>query len=230
MRLKGDSMLKRTMYKISGACVTAGFMVMGPLQNNVYFITDGKATFIVDPSCDPDALLEALGGVKLDAIVITHRHGDHTGAAGRLQKLTGAAVIASSIDAPCIAGESPDPDGHQHVDPCPVDQRVSDGDIVQLGDMAWRVISTPGHTAGSMCLFLDPRFGSDPEGAPLLISGDTLFCGTIGRTDFADGSMDDMRRSLKKLAALSDGTIVMPGHNNLTTIAAERERTFAYYA
>ena len=96
--------------------------------------------------------------------------------------------------------------------------------------MAWRVISTPGHTPGRMCLFLDPRFGSDAAGAPLLISGDTLFCGSIGRTDFAGGSMDDMRHSLKKLATLPDNTIVLPGHNDLTTIAAERERTFAYYA
>lgn len=223
-------MLKRTMYKIGNVCVTAGFMVMGPIENNVYFITDGKATFVVDPTCDPDALIEALGGVQLGAIVITHRHYDHIGAAARLQSRTGAPVIASDVDAPFIIGEQPDPDGHPGCDPCPVAQRVGDGDIVKLGGMAWRVITTPGHTPGSICLYLDPQFGSDPTGAPVLISGDTLFCGSIGRTDFTGGSMDDMRHSLKKLATLPDSTIVLPGHGNLTTIAAERERTFAYYA
>ena len=223
-------MLKRHMYKVSGACVTAGFMVMGPLQNNVYFITDGKATFVVDPSCDADAIIEALGGVSLDAIVITHRHHDHTGAAALLQKKTGAQLIVSSVDAPFVSGERPDPDGHPGVDPCRVDVQVSDGDVVKLGDMAWKVILTPGHTPGSMCLFLDPAFGNDPEGAPLLISCDTLFCSTIGRTDFAGGSIEDMRRSLKKLAMLPDETVVLPGHNDLTSIGAERSRTFAYYA
>lgn len=185
---------------------------------------------VVDPSCDADALIEALGGVKLDAIVITHRHGDHTGAAARLQKLTGASVIASDLDTPYINGEKSNPDGHPDMDACPVHQRVSDGDVVQVGNMAWRVILTPGHTQGSMCLFLDPSFGSDPSGKPVLVSGDTLFCGSIGRTDFAGGSMADMRHSLKKLATLPDETVVLPGHNSLTTIGAERERVFAYYA
>ena len=79
-------------------------------------------------------------------------------------------------------------------------------------------------------MFLDPQFGNDPAGAPILLSGDTLFCGTIGRTDFAGGSLNDMRHSLKKLATLPDNTMVLPGHNDLTTIAAERQRVFAQFA
>ena len=66
----------------------------------------------------------------------------------------------------------------------------------------WKVILTPGHTEGGICLFIDPRFGTNPEGAPVLISGDTLFCGSIGRTDFQGGDMNAMRRSLKRLACL----------------------------
>ncbi|MEG1841075.1 MAG: MBL fold metallo-hydrolase, partial [Raoultibacter sp.] len=73
-------------------------------------------------------------------------------------------------------------------------------------------------------------FGTDPKKAPLLISGDTLFFGSIGRTDFKGGSMSDMRKSLKRLAVLPDATIVLPGHNDLTTIGAERKRVFAFYA
>lgn len=223
-------MIKRTMYKVNGTCVTVGFMVLGPLQNNVYFITDGTATFVVDPTCNPSSLVEALGGVGLDAIVVTHRHFDHIGAVAALKEKTGAVVIASAVDAPYLTGELHDPDGHPDSEHCAVEQLVSDGDIVQLGNMAWRVIETPGHTQGSICLFLDAQFGSNPEGAPVLISGDTLFCGAVGRTDFVGGSLSDMKHSLKKLATLPDSTIVLPGHNEITTIAAERERTFALYA
>ena len=96
--------------------------------------------------------------------------------------------------------------------------------------MPWKVILTPGHTEGSMCLFIDPQFGTDIAAAPVLVSGDTLFCGSIGRTDFQGGDMNAMRRSLKRLAALPDDTVVLPGHNDLTTIGAERKRVFAYYA
>ena len=96
--------------------------------------------------------------------------------------------------------------------------------------MAWKVVLTPGHTKGSMCLFIDPRFGNHPEGSPVLVSGDTLFCASIGRTDFEGGSMDDMRASLKRLAVLPDETLVLPGHNDLTTIGAERRRVFAQFA
>ena len=77
---------------------------------------------------------------------------------------------------------------------------------------------------------IDPRFGTNPEGAPVLISGDTLFCGSIGRTDFQGGDMNAMRRSLKRLAVLPDETVVLPGHNSTTKIGNERKRVFAYYA
>lgn len=218
------------MYKVNGGCVDVEFLVLGMLANNVFIISDGSATFVVDPSCQPEKILDALGGRKLDAIVLTHRHSDHVGAAEAVRKATGATVIASAIDAPLIEGTAKVPHDDMKTTPCRVDSKVNDKDIVKIGNMAWKVIMTPGHTPGSMSLFIDPQFGDHPEKEPVLISGDTLFCGSIGRTDFEGGSMDQMRKSLKRLAVLPDDTIVLPGHNDLTTIGAERRRVFAQFA
>ena len=188
------------MYKVNKGCVDIEFLVLGMLSNNTYLISDGTATLVVDPSCHADEILEALGNRKLDVIVLTHGHYDHVGAANELREATGATVIASAIDAPMIESGSPALGSGRKMPPCPVDSKVEDGDIVEIGSMAWKVVLTPGHTKGSMCLFIDPRFGNNPEGSPVLISGDTLFCASIGRTDFEGGSMDDMRASLKRLA------------------------------
>jgi len=219
-------------YKVEGLCLPVECLVMGLIENNVYIIGDeaASAVIVVDPSCEPDRILAALGDRKPDAIVITHCHWDHVGAAAALREATGALVIASSIDAPVITGAAKLAGSHRRAEPCPVDHTVEHGDIVQIGNMPWKVIGTPGHTPGGICLYIDPQFGTNPEGSPILVSGDTLFCGTIGRTDFPEGSMDDMRVSLKRLAALPDETVVLPGHNGLTTIGAERQRVFAYFA
>lgn len=221
------------LHKVKDGCLPIHFMVMGPIENNVYIISDDAATIVVDPTCDSDVIigaLEKLGKKKLDAIILTHSHYDHVGAAAKLRRLTGATVIASKVDAPYIERTvKPFRDDYEFP-ACEVDQPVDDGDVVQIGNMAWKVVLTPGHTPGSMCLFLDPRFGVVKGGAPVLISGDTLFCGGIGRTDFEGGSMPDMRASLKRLAVLPDQTVVLPGHGEQTTIGAERRRVFAYYA
>lgn len=221
------------LYKVKDGCLPIRFMVMGPIENNVYIISDDAATIVVDPTCDSDVIigaLEKLGKKKLDAIILTHSHFDHVGAAAKLRRLTGATVIASKADAPYIERTvKPSCDDYEFP-ACKVDQPVDDGDVIQIGNMAWKVVLTPGHTPGSMCLFLDPQFGVVKEGAPVLISGDTLFYGSIGRTDFEGGSMPDMRASLKRLAVLPDQTVVLPGHGEQTTIGAERRRVFAYYA
>lgn len=215
-------------YEVEGLCVDVEYLVLGPLENNVYLISDGEGTFVVDPSCQPEAIMAALGERSLDGIVITHYHNDHTGAAAALRAATGAPVYASAVDAPFI--EDPHVVGVSEVSaPCAVDRRLENGDVVSIGRMAWKVIATPGHSKGSICLFNIPQFGNHKDGLPVLISGDTLFAGTVGRTDFEGGSLADMAASMKKLAALPDDTAVLPGHGDLTTIGAERRRVFARF-
>jgi glyoxylase-like metal-dependent hydrolase (beta-lactamase superfamily II) len=246
-------------FKIENFCVDVFGLVMGPIDNNVYLLTDGVGRIIVDPSCDAPRIVSELlpDGATLDAIVLTHAHWDHTGAAAKLRQLTGAPVYASAVDAPHI--ENPNP-GHtgRVSEACTVDVRVSDGSVIEAGNMRWKVLETPGHTKGSICLLCDGCVGegrgvnscvsavpeAKPSGAaeieagvqgyrghvtgaragaaPVLVSGDTLFNGTTGRTDFFGGSDFDMARSMKKLSQLDPATLVLPGHNDPTTIQASR--------
>lgn len=215
-------------FEVTGACVDIDFLILGMIQNNTYFISDGKGLLVVDPSADVARILQLLDGRKLDAIICTHHHNDHVGALRELHEVTGAPVYASEIDAPIIEDQPAPPFGPT-AESCPVDVKLKDGDTLKVGDMKWKVISTPGHTPGGICLFLDSQYGEYIERANVLISGDTLFAGSIGRTDFEGGDDAQMRRSLKRLSQLPDDTLVLPGHNSLTTIGDEQRRVFAYF-
>lgn len=218
---------RRRTHRLEEGCAPVEFTVLGPIQNNVYFIDDGQGLIVVDPSCLPDDIMACVGDRTVDAIFITHNHWDHVNGLAEIKRRTGAPVIAPKIDSPVI--EAGQDDMGVHTEGCAVDRKVSDGETVQVGTTTWKVIATPGHTPGGVCYFLDPAKAPNPQGRPLLVSGDTLFCGSIGRTDFAGGSMRDMRASLARLAKLPDPTIVLPGHNALTTIQVEQKRVFAYY-
>ena len=99
--------MHKQLFEVQGLCADVEYLVMGQLQNNVYLISDGEGTLVVDPSCDADAILEALGERRLDAIVLTHNHNDHTGAAAALRAATGAEVVASAADAEGVAHPEP---------------------------------------------------------------------------------------------------------------------------
>lgn len=215
-------------FEVTGACVDIDFLILGMIQNNTYFISDGKGLLVVDPSADTKRILQMLGDRKLDSIICTHHHHDHVGALRELKEATGATVYASEVDAKVIENQPAPPFGPV-ADSCKVDVKLHEGDMVTVGDMKWKVIETPGHTPGGICLFLDSEYGEYIERANVLISGDTLFAGSIGRTDFEGGNDAQMRRSLKRLSQLPDDTLVLPGHNSLTTIGDEQRRVFAYF-
>ena len=209
----------------------ASFELMG---ENSYLIVDEKTnrSALVDCNTYDDKMRELIGDTDLEYVLLTHGHFDHIGGTRAVKENYGAKVVISKKDAPMLNSAklslavfcgAP----QNNVAP---DILISDGDEIELGDLKIKVISTPGHTEGSICLFLDSSLTERLDAKPVLIAGDTLFFGSIGRTDFSGGSMSAMRKSLKRLAVLPDDTVVLPGHGNLTTIGGERRRVFAFYA
>ena len=216
---------------MASPCAAIERIVLGPIANNVYAISDEAGMVLVDPSCEAQRILAFLDGRVPDAIFVTHAHYDHIGALAEIRRATGAPVFASADEEPLVSGKRPVWGGHNAIEPCPVDHVVHDDELLSVGTMTWRAMITPGHSRGSTCFLIDAAHaqGAQESTMPILVSGDTLFEGNIGRTDFDGGDFQAMRRSLARLATLQDDTLVLPGHGNPTTIAAERMRVFRRY-
>ena len=195
---------------------------VGPLQCNCSVIGDEGSceALVIDPGDQIEEVLAIVGrhGLTVKQIIITHAHIDHVGGAMKLKRATGAPILLNQSDYSLLAmldvqaawvGMAPP----GVVD---VDAGLDDASTVRAGKLAATVIHTPGHTQGSVCLYFEPE--------KKLIAGDTLFAGSIGRTDLPGGSMEKILASLHhRVLALPDETLVVPGHGPLTTIGRERE-------
>lgn len=193
-------------------------LVLGELDTNCWLASDGEGgpLLVIDPGGDADQLITAIAERQVAAVVLTHGHFDHLGAARDVLAATGAPLLVHEADADAILtseGAGGALFGFDATAPA-ADRLLHDGDDVQAGALRLVVLHTPGHTPGSICLYA----ARDGE----LFCGDTLFSGSVGRTDFAGGDPRAMRDSIARLAMLPGETRAHPGHGPDTTMAREQ--------
>jgi glyoxylase-like metal-dependent hydrolase (beta-lactamase superfamily II) len=200
-------------------------LVLGALDTNCWLVSDdeGGPTVVIDPASDDRRVLAAIGEAKVAAVVLTHGHFDHLGAVGAVLTATGAPLLVHTADAASITDAAANGGaqfGFDAVAPA-ADRLLADGDRLDAGAITLAVWATPGHTPGSICLLASPT-----QGPEHLFSGDTLFAGSVGRTDFAGGSARAMRASIEVLSSLPETTVVHPGHGPDTTIGHESRTNY----
>ena len=197
-------------------------LVVGALENNCFIIADeqSKECFVVDPGDEPDRILDVVreNHFKVTYVICTHAHFDHVAAVSEIKKETGAKLLIHADDLPIYrntkeqaiawgfdADDQPEPDGF-----------VSEGDSLMVGGLRFEVLHTPGHSPGGICLY----------GHGILVTGDTLFAGSVGRTDLVGGDTAALRKSFKRLMSLPADVKVLPGHGPESTIGREKLDNF----
>ena len=197
-------------------------LVVGPLQVNCYVVYDEKSSeaAIVDPGDDVIGILRLLEEKSLTPklIVCTHGHFDHVGGVRALKAETDASIVLHGDDLGIYerAQEQAALWGFSVERPPSPDVIVAEGDRVRIGDFEMVVMHTPGHSPGSICLLH----------RDILFSGDTVFAGSIGRTDFSGGSLQAMKLSFRRIIDLPGETRLFPGHGPASTVAEERKTNF----
>lgn len=197
-------------------------IIVGPLESNCYIIADEqtKEAIIVDPGDEPDIIIDFIKEKTLQVkyVVCTHAHFDHIGAVSEMKQETGAPIVIhrdeqevyrSTRKQAALWGfdleELPKPD-----------MLVSEGDILEIGSLKFMIIHTPGHSPGGICL----------SGEDILITGDTVFAGSVGRTDLHGGDIIQLKKSFKRLMSLPEKIKILPGHGPETTIGKEKKENF----
>ncbi len=200
-------------------------MTVGMLQTNCYLLADHESekAVVIDPGAEGKRICSRLGelGLELSAILVTHAHFDHTMAAWTLKKRCGGQIYLNSEDSNSLlevifglaARFFPE---IRPVSPDEVDRTLAHGDRLEFGPIRIDVLSTPGHTPGHVSFYLGDR--------GIVFSGDLIFAGSIGRTDLAGGSFQQLMDSVRaKLFALPDETVIYPGHGPSTTVGREKK-------
>ncbi len=192
---------------------------VGPIMANCFIVgcENTKEAVVIDPGDDADRILMALAksGLKVKYLINTHGHFDHVGANKRMKEATGADIAIHAADEPMLMELSGSARmfGLSAENSPPADLLLKDGDTVVFGDITLTVIHTPGHSPGGICLYT----------AGHLFAGDTLFAGSIGRTDLPGGDYDTLISGIKqKLLVLDEKTVVYTGHGPETTIGNEK--------
>lgn len=192
------------------------------LRTNTYIVCDEvtKEAMVIDPGGEPEKIIEILNILeieKLKYIFLTHCHADHIGGIHDLKEAKGGKILVSRDDSEGLYNKEISLADYIHmkIPELEADSRIDDGDLIHVGNLEFKVISTPGHTGGSVCLYCEKE--------RLIFTGDTLFSGTWGRTDLPTGSFVQIMSSISdKLMTLPDETICYPGHGKTTMIQDEK--------
>lgn len=194
-------------------------LVVGPIQANCYILgcERTREAVVIDPGGDSDEILRTLAANRLRCVYLinTHGHFDHTAENKRLKKATGAELLIHQEDAALILNQASSGRmwGFAVENSPPPDRYIDEGDEIRFGDISLRVLHTPGHSRGGVSLVTDQ----------MVFVGDTLFAGSIGRTDFPGGDYEGLLRSVReKIFPLGDDVVIYPGHGPKTTVGREK--------